>query len=226
MKGCFDITSAEHGLAMMLMISRRFYYDLSKRPTRRFDDYQMDKQTELRGKTLGIIGLGGMGKSLATLAQCMGMKVVGLARNPQKNYSGIDQVFKTGQLKDLLKVSDFVALCVPVTDDTSGMIKTDELWAMKSTAYLIDVSGREELYDFPSLQNALGEGWIGGAYIQFGIPPPTNSPFWRFDNFHCSYHRTTSQEQYERYLDRICENLTRLINGQPLLGEVDKLKGY
>ena len=226
MKGCYDITAAEHGLAMMLTITRRLYYDLGQRATRQFDDYQIEKQSELRGKTLGIVGLGGIGNSLATRAQCLGMKVVGMVRDSQKSYIGIDQVFRPGQLKALLQVSDFVAICVPLTAETRGMIKAEELREMKSEAYLIDVSGRVDLYHLPSLETALKDGWIAGAFMQFGIPPPENSPLGEFENFLYSYHRTTSRENYAYCIDRICENLARLIDGQPLLGEVDKLKGY
>ena len=104
------------------------------------------------------------------------------------------------------------------------MIGETELRAMKKTAYLVDVSGRSVLYDLDALIRALREGWIAGASLQ--MEPPPDSPLWDLDNLLISFHRATSQEQYDRFIELFCENLRRYRQGQPLLGLVDKVAGY
>ena len=222
MKGAFDIPGAEHGLAVMLAFARRLDYDLRQRASREFE---YTDPNELYGKTLGIIGLGGMGRELAKRSRCLGMRVVGLGRTARRAPEHVDHLFQPGQLMDLLTESDYVAVAVPVTPETRGLIGAAELRAMKPTAYLIDVSGRDALYDLDAIAQALQEGWIAGANLQIG-PPPLESPLWNLDNFLYSFHRATSPECHQRCLDMFCENLRRFVKNRPLVSVVDKRLGY
>ena len=222
MKGTFDIPGAEHALAVMLAFARRLDYDIRQRASREFE---YTDPNELYGKTLGIVGLGGMGRELAKRSQCLGMRVVGLARLARQAPDGVDRVYERGQLMDLLAESDYVAVAVPVTRETRGLIGAAELRAMKPTAYLVDVSGRDALYDLEAVAEALREGWIAGANLQIA-PPPPDSPLWELDNFLYSFHRATSPECEQRCMDLFSENLRRFVASRPLLGVVDKRLGY
>jgi phosphoglycerate dehydrogenase-like enzyme len=220
-KGCFAIPGAEHAMAAMLAFCQRLDYDIQQRPQRTFEWHE---PLELRGKTLGIIGLGSMGREIAKKAHCFDMSVVGLARRPERSCPYVERFFAPQELHQLLAMSDFVVVSVPLTPETSGIMGAAELRAMKATAYLVDISGRPALYDLDALRRALDEGWIAGANMQM-IPAP-DSPLWEVKNLLISFHRSTSREQYDRCFDLFCENLRRYRAGQPLLGLVDRAAGY
>lgn len=221
LKGCFDVPAAEHALAVMLAYSRRLAYDIRQRPHRTF---VWDEPTELKGKTAGIVGLGSIGLEIARKCRCFDMRVLGLSRRPRTRPDTVDEWLAPEQLPQLLAASDFVVVAVPLTPETTGMFGEAQLRRMKETAYLIDISGRPAIYDLDAMSRALKEGWIGGANLQ--IEPPANSPLWEIENLLISFHRATSQEQYDRCFDLFCENVRRYRSGQPLLGLVDKAAGY
>jgi phosphoglycerate dehydrogenase-like enzyme len=209
LKGTFDIPAAEYALGVMLAFTRRIEYDIRQRSQRKFDD---QNPTELHGKTVGIIGMGNMGAEIAKRCRCFGMNVISVSRR------------SLSDLPQLLADSDFVVVCVPLTDQTRGMIGESQLSAMKKTAYLIDVSGRPAVYDSDALQQALRSQKIAGASLQ--MVPPTESPLWDIDHLFLSYHRVVSCEHFDRCIEMFCENLRRYRSGQPLLGLVDKQAGY
>jgi phosphoglycerate dehydrogenase-like enzyme len=223
LKGCFNIPGAEYALAAMLAFSRRLDYDIRQRPQRKFVE---SEPSDLSGKTVGIIGLGGMGMEVAKRARCLDMRVIGLSRQPRDtSTSGLfERLLSADQLPQLLAESDFVVVAVPVMPLTRGMIGAAQLRAMKESAYLIDLSGRAAIYDLAALETALREHWIAGASLQ--IVPASDSPLWDLENLIISYHRATSREQFDRCMDRFCENLRRYRTGQPLLGLVNKESGY
>ena len=223
LKTSFGIPGGEYALGIMLAISRRIIYDVRQRERDR-EGFVYDDGFELQGKTLGIIGLGNMGSEIAARAHCFGMRVIGLARQPRACPAYLDQLYPTEELPAMLGAADFIAVAVPSTPATRGMIDATVLHAMKPTAYLIDVSGRPALYDLAALEQALREGWIAGASLSTSLP--ADSPLWELDNLHISFHRATSRELMDRLVDQFCENLRRYHQGLPLLGLVDKQAGY
>lgn len=226
-KGTFDVAGAEHGLALMLLFTRGLHEDLRRMATQRYDEeYDTFGQSELHGKTLGLLGLGGMGMALATRASCLGMRVIAVRRSAAPTPAEIDEMFPTDQRHELLRRSDFVAVAVPLTPQTKGLIGHAELRAMKSTACLIDLSGRDAVYDLDAVARALAEGWIAGAAIQLQGPPPHDSALWDLPNFVYSHHRAVSSEQYDRMVEQFRENMQRYRRGAPLVGVVDKELGY
>jgi phosphoglycerate dehydrogenase-like enzyme len=220
-KTTFDVPGAEYALSVMLAFARRLDYDMRQRPEQTFE---WREPFELKGKTVGVIGLGNIGQEIARKARCFDMQVVGLARRPRPCPPYLDRVLAADRLPELLAVADFVVVAVPNTPETRGVIGEAELRTMKETAYLIDVSGRPALYDLEALSRALREGWIAGASLQ--INPAPDSPLWELDRLLISFHRATSREQYDRFIELFCENLRRYQQGQPLLGIVNKEAGY
>lgn len=220
-KECFAIPGAEHALAAMLAFSRRLEYDIRQRPRRAFE--YVDPE-ELAGKTVGILGMGNIGQEIARRCRCFGMRVLGLARRPRACPPDVDALFLPEQLPQLLAAADFVVVTVPLTPATTGMIGAAELGQMKTTAYLIDVSGRPALYDLNALENALQQRQIAGANLQ--IVPPDDSPLWNLDSLLLSFHRATSRQEVDRCFGLFCENLRRYRADEPLLGLVDKAAGY
>ncbi len=231
-KPCFDSTGAEYALAMMLAFSRQLHSDLRHRPDREWEwtvpgtlRSKGRWPTELKGRTVGILGLGVMGLEIARIARCFGMRVIGLARKQRPPPENVDRLIGLAQIDELLRNSDFVVLSLPLTPETQGLIDERALRAMKETAYFIDVSGRPALYDLEAIRRALAKKRIAGASLQLEMPSP-DSPLWVLDNLLMSFHRIVSREEYERCTQLFCENLRRYCQGQPLLGLVDKSAGY
>ena len=222
-KGIFDVTGAEHAMASMLAFTYRLPDSLRQQAERRHD---WIAPHELRGTTIGIVGLGGIGMELARLAACFGARVIGCSRS-EKASPHVAAWIAPDRLEELLAESDFVIVCVPRTPLTEGMLGARQFRAMKRTAYLIDITGRSVIFDLDALVRALREGWIAGAdlQIQHGLPP-ADSPLWELDNLILSNHAANSVETQRRFADHIVENLRRHQDGRPLLGLVDKEAGY
>jgi phosphoglycerate dehydrogenase-like enzyme len=226
-KGTFDVAGAEHGLALMLLFTRGLLEDLRRTATQgEHHAYDLFGQGELCGKTLGILGLGGMGTALATRARCLGMRVIATRRRPGPTPVQVDELLSADRRHDLLRQSDFVAVAVPLTPQTKGLIGAAELQAMKSTAFLIDLSGRDAIFDLDAVARALREGWIAGGAIQLQGPPPHDSPLRGLTNFLYVRQRAVSREQYDRMVEQFRENMQRYRRGAPLVGVVDKELGY
>jgi phosphoglycerate dehydrogenase-like enzyme len=220
-KECFAIPAAEHAVAAMLAFSRHLEYDIRRRPYRSFEYTEPE---ELKGKTVGIIGLGNIGRAIAQRCRCFDMRVLGMTRRARSTEADIEAVFTRDQMPELLAQSDFVVVAVPLTAETVGMIGPAEIGCMKPTAYLIDISGRPVLYDLTALESALRRSRIAGANLQ--IVPSDDSPLWELDNLLISFHRTTSRQEVARCFELFAENVRRFRAGAPLLGLVDKVAGY
>lgn len=226
LKGCFNTAAAEHALALMLAYSRGIHRDLKNMSKKKMGPYRADLQFEIEDKTLGIIGLGEIGIELAYKANALGMEVIGIDIKEPNNKIAIKSFYAMDHLEDFLKVSDFVAVSLPLTDETRGLIGEKEFNIMKKTACLIDVSGRYDIYDYGALENALVNQEISAACMQPGKDIPQDSALWNCENFIFSFHRATSLEQSEKCLKMICENLNRFQNNQSLLGLVNYQSGF
>jgi phosphoglycerate dehydrogenase-like enzyme len=184
---------------------------------------------ELSGLTLGIVGLGAIGRNLAHHAACLGMKVVVVREHadlPKPEF--VEQVFPSSRLKEMLQISDYVVIAAPVTQATQEMIGREQLAAMKRTAYLINVS-RGALVDEQALIEALQQHKIAGAGLDVfqKEPLPSDSPLWDLENVLITPHTAgMNARMWELQYDLFSENLRRYLNGQPLLALVDKKAGY
>jgi phosphoglycerate dehydrogenase-like enzyme len=154
------------------------------------------------------------------------MNVLAVARRRVNDPAPADEVFTSDRLGEVLRRSDFVVVAVPLTAQTKGLIGRDQLRQMKRTAHLIDISGRPAIVDQSAVIDALRAGEIGGADLQFAEPPPADSPLWAMDNLIMSQFSANSQEETNRSIALVVENLNRFRDGRPLLGLVDKAAGY
>lgn len=184
----------------------------------------------LRDKTVGILGLGAVGKEIARLCKAFGMEVVGARRSggAASPPEGVDRVYPREGLSELLAESDFVVLALPLTKETAGMIGERELRGMKPTAFLINVARGAIVQEGPLIR-ALEEKWIAGAGLDvFSKEPlPPESPFYTLPNVVFSPHISGDIPDYEsRAFEVFFENLKRYLAGEPFLHEVDREKGY
>ncbi|MGH7319750.1 MAG: D-2-hydroxyacid dehydrogenase [Candidatus Rokuibacteriota bacterium] len=181
----------------------------------------------LAGKTLGVIGLGAIGREIVRRAPAFGMTVVGVKREAAP-VDGVSRVFGPDRLAEMLPLCDFVVVVVPDTPETRQMIGARELRAMKPTAYLINIA-RGSVVDEPALVRALREGWIAGAALDVFAqePLPPESPLWTLDRVILTPHIAGEPADYVgRVMDIFGENLARWRDGRPLRNVVDLAKGY
>ncbi|MBI4283054.1 MAG: D-2-hydroxyacid dehydrogenase [Chloroflexi bacterium] len=184
----------------------------------------------LRSKTVGIVGLGSIGREVARLAKAFGMRVLATRRSAKRvgRARYVDIMLPREQLGHLLAESDFVVLALPLTAETTKFFGEKELRRMKPTSYLINIA-RGGLIDEETLIRALDEHWIAGAGLDvFATEPlPPDSRLWELPNVILSPHVSGHMEDYSlRATEVFCENLRRYLNGEKLLNVVDKKQGY
>ena len=172
------IEVAEHALALLLSLSRKvaFYHHETK-----LGRYQLQAGPKLRrieGQTLGIVGLGNIGRKLAEKALGLGLQVLATSRSGQSSLAGV----KIVSLEELLAASDYVSLHVPMTPQTKHLIGAAQLAKLKPSAYLINTA-RGGLIDTAALAAALAENRLAGAALDVQDPeppdlaqPPYNDP--------------------------------------------------
>jgi phosphoglycerate dehydrogenase-like enzyme len=184
---------------------------------------------EVAGATVGLIGLGSIGRNVAHMASALGMRVIAVREHPEKEKpDGVAAVYALAQINDLLAQSDYVVVAAPLTDATRGLMNTDRLAAMREDAYLINV-GRGPQVDEAALADTLRNRRIAGAALDVfeHEPLPPESPLWELENILITPHTAGLTENlWQRHYALFSENLRRYLDGQPLLFVVDKQKGY
>ncbi|MCF7958600.1 MAG: phosphoglycerate dehydrogenase, partial [Phycisphaerae bacterium] len=188
------ISAAEHSIALMMAISRYVVQGCNSLKDGRWDR-KLFMGTQLMGKTLGIIGLGRIGMSVARRAIGLKMKVIGfdpVATPKTVEESGVELV---ADLKKLCRASDYISLHVPVNDQTRGMINADLISVMKPTARIINVA-RGAVINDDDLYDALEKKTIGGAALDvFAKEPPEDRRFEKLDNCLVTPHLGASTEE-------------------------------
>ena len=186
---------------------------------------------ELEGQTLGIVGLGHIGRRIAQLGRAFGMHVLGTrhsvhAQGIQDPH--VDQTFPPEQLHELLRQSDYVVISVPLTQETEKLIGEAELRVMRHNAYLVNIA-RGRVIDEQALVRALHEGWIAGAGLDVTEeePLPPESPLYAMPNVILTPHIAGNSVYYETRLAALfADNLRRYRAGQPLQNQYDPSRGY
>jgi phosphoglycerate dehydrogenase-like enzyme len=222
-KECFGPPGADHGMAVLLAVSYHVDYYLRAQARRTFS---WNRPLGLAGMTVGIIGFGNIGQALAVRARAFRLRILALARRPRTDPSPADALLTPEQMPRLLAESDFVVVAVPSTADTKSLIGAAQLAQMRSTAWLIDISGREAIVSQPDVIDALTHGRIAGADLQFKEPPPGDSPLWDMDNLIMSQYSANSEQETSDGIALIVDNMRRFRDGLPLRGLVDKVAGY
>jgi phosphoglycerate dehydrogenase-like enzyme len=216
----------EHVFAFMLALERKLHVAMRQQLQRRWDR-SSTVGGELSGKTLGVLGLGTIGREIARKATAFGMRVVGTRRTPAP-VLGVEKILPPEGLPEVLRESDVIVVVVPLTAQTQGLIGEREFRMMKRTVLFINV-GRGPLVQEPALVRALREGWIAGAGLDVfeHEPLPADSPLYDLENVIITPHVSGASPQYmDRAVALFCENLRRYLRGEALLNVVDKERGY
>jgi phosphoglycerate dehydrogenase-like enzyme len=186
--------------------------------------------TEIRGKTLGIIGYGNIGHAVARVAKPFGMNVLALRKNPSFSHrdSNVDEVVGIDQLDYVLEQSDYVVVVLALTPVTRHFIKAKNLQKAKRNQILINI-GRGALIDEDALIQALEEGWIAGAALDvFTVEPlPPDSKLWQMENVLISPHNADSlTDSRHKSVRLFVENCKKFLADEDLDCIVDKKAGY
>ena len=184
---------------------------------------------ELSGATLGLIGLGSIGRRVAQMASVLGMRVIAVREHVEKGtVDGVESVFAPSALDKVLAQSDYVVLAAPLLDKTRGLINAERFALMKPESFLINV-GRGPQVDEAALADTLRNRRIAGAALDVfeQEPLPANSPLWDLENLLITPHTAgLTDKLWHRHYELFSDNLRRYIARQPLRYVVDKIKGY
>lgn len=182
---------------------------------------------EMYGKTVGIIGVGAIGKEIARKIKAFDTHVIGLGHIRKIESPWVDEVLPSEDLVQLLRRSDFVVLACPLTPETKGMLGSEEFKQMKKTGVVVNIS-RGGLIKHDELANAIKEGTIGGACLDTHDPEPLpqTSPLWQMENVIITPHAGGPTPYYDqRGIAIFKENIKRYLEGETLINLVDKEKG-
>jgi phosphoglycerate dehydrogenase-like enzyme len=226
-RGSFAESLGEFVLAAVLFFAKDLRRMRRSQAEGRWDPFDPEW---VKGKTLGVIGYGEIGRSAARRAKAFGMRVIGLRRRPEQSAGDplLDEALPESRRLELMQRSDYVLVCTPLTQQTRGLVGAPELGAMKRSGVLINV-GRGACVDEGALVEALRAGRIKGAALDVfeKEPLPAGHALYSLDNVllspHCADHVPGwLDDAMALFLD----NLERFRKGEPLQNVVDKRAGY
>jgi len=218
---------SEFCLMVMMMHARRHDLMAAQQLERRWERFA---GTDLRGRTVAIVGLGAIGSELARLSSALGMRVVGVGRTPTRERypdAVLDAYHPVGMLDAVLPEAEYLVLVVPHTPGTEQLIGAPQLARLPRGAVLINI-GRGALVDEPALIASLQSGHLGGAALDVFAeePLPADSPLWTMPNVLVSPHSaSTSDRENERLVELFVENLGRWGRGEEMVNVLEKVVG-
>ncbi|MEQ9592892.1 MAG: D-2-hydroxyacid dehydrogenase, partial [Cyclobacteriaceae bacterium] len=219
---------AEFCIMIMLAFSKKLLLTLESQRNKHWARFA---GTDLRNKTIGIIGMGKVGVEVARMAKCFGMKVLGMKREVEGidiSALNVDELYGMNQFERILPRSQYLVLIAPHTPESEKMIGRKQLEMLPEGAILINI-GRGALVDQHELIKSLRSGHLGGAGLDVfeEEPLPQDSPLWNMENVIVSPHSgSTSDSENALITDIFCENLRRYLKGEPLLNVIDVEKMF
>jgi len=223
-KGIHGIPVSEHVLAMMLAFTRGLNLFIRQQTQKHWKRLPV---SEIYDKTIGIVGLGSIGREIAKKAKGMGMQVVA-SKQTMTTELFVDKLYTPDQLHELLAISDFVVIALPLVEETKNLFTIKEFSAMKSSAYFINIA-RGAVIKHDDLVTALEQDLIKGAGLDvFEYEPLSEtSPLWDMTNVIITPHLAALSPNYlDRAIKLFADNLSRFIQHKEMLNIIDKDKGY
>ncbi|MEZ4614627.1 MAG: D-2-hydroxyacid dehydrogenase [Caldilineaceae bacterium] len=227
-RGAHATTIAEHTFGMLVFLARRFDETYEAQKRHEWIRGSSTPRTGLVGLTMGIIGLGQIGRAIAKRAHAFEMNVIAVDVNKVPKPDYVSDVQLLDGLPNLMRTADVVVIAIPITDETRGMVTPELLKMMKPNAYLL-VMSRGGIIHEPTLAQMLRDGELAGAGLDVTAiePLPADNELWDCPNIIITPHNSPSSDQTRANVMSIMkENLRRYLDGQPLNNLVDKEAGY
>jgi phosphoglycerate dehydrogenase-like enzyme len=231
-RGVQAVPIAEHVLAVLFACAKQIPFTLANQQQARWAQHEYVGARLpwlMKGRTLGLIGVGTIGAALASRADALGMRVVALRRRADAaDVPGVTRVYARDELNTMLGTCDAVVIAAPLTPDTEGLIGRDAIARMKPGAILINV-GRARILDTAALVDALHAGHLSGASLDVfpEEPLPSDHPLWSCPNVILTPHTSGfRQGHWDEVVDVFADNLERYRRGEPLRYEVKPEWGY
>jgi phosphoglycerate dehydrogenase-like enzyme len=224
-KGSYGHACAEHALGLMIMAARRMHEHARATTWRTPGTRQPERR--LWGRTVVVIGTGGIGAPLPGMLEPLGARVVGVNRSGRP-LEGAERTVSISQLASVLPQADYVVVAAAYTSETKGLIDAEMLSHTKPDAWLVNVA-RGGIVDTGALVDTLERGALGGAALDVTEPEPlpAGHPLWSLENVIITPHvANTPAMGLPDLCARITSNVRRFAAGEPLEGAVDPALGY
>ncbi len=216
---------AEHAVGLAIACTRRLPLFLDQQARREF----VRRPTrDLTGATVGIVGLGGVGRRLATVLEPFRVRILATDWFPVRKPPGVEFLGPPSSLPDVLAEVDLLFLCAPLTEHTRGLVDAAALARMKPGAILVNVA-RGPLVDEVALASALASSHLDSAALDVTPeePPAVSSPLWTAPRLIITPHVAgQSKRRIDAMTEFFCDNLGRYLRGDPLRNLVDKRLGF
>jgi phosphoglycerate dehydrogenase-like enzyme len=222
---------AEHAIAMILALGRGIDLGVARQTTGQWLASPMVESGRLRvlkGKTLLIAGLGGIGSEVAVRAHALGMRVVATRASDRSRPEYVSHVGLSDELPKLVAEADVIVNALPLTETTKGVFDAQMFGVMRRSAFFINV-GRGGTVVTSALVKALESGALAGAGLDVTDPEPLPSdhPLWRVPNIIITPHISSESELgFQNVWTIVRENLRRYVAGEKMLSVVDPVRGY
>lgn len=226
--GSYGLAISEYLIAVLFSLSKKLPRYRDRQRANCWKD--LGEVKPIQGTTVLVVGLGDIGGEFAKRVKAMGAHVIGVRRKGTEKPDFVDELYLNEKLDELIPEADTIALCLPNTPDTVGIMNRERIFNMKQDAILLNI-GRGSAVDADALCDALDEGRLWGAALDvFPVEPlPAESRMWQTENLLMTPH-TSGQfslpETLERIVRLMAENLGNFINDRPVKNIVDSATGY
>ena len=231
-RGVQAVPIAEHVMAVTLALSKQLPFVIENQQQSRWAQNQFVGARLpwlLKGRTLGLIGVGTIGSEIARRAEAFGMRVIALRRRPAYGTIGhVERVYGQADLDDFLGQCQVLVICAPLTPETHAMMGRTQFAQLPKGAVVINV-GRAKIIDTDAMIAALESGHLGGASLDVfpHEPLPPEHPLWTTPNVILTPHTSGFRHgHWEEVIDLFGDNLARFLTGEPLKFRVEPELGY
>lgn len=226
--GTYGLAISEYMVGVLLSLNKKLHL---YRDQQRQNIWQsLGRVQSIWNSTVLVIGLGDIGSEFAKRVKAFDAKVIGVRRAGLDKPDFVDELYLSDKIDELLPLADTVALCLPQTADTQGLMNAERIAKMKPGAVLINI-GRGSAVDADALCDALNAGKLSGAALDVTVPEPlpADSRLWQTENLVLTPHvsgGSSLPETHNRLIRLIAENLSAFIQEKPIKNLVDAKTGY
>lgn len=228
MRGVHGPAIAEHTFAMLLSLTRDLPAYLDAQQASIWNRDASSRMTTLSGRTMLVVGMGGIGSQIARRARGFDMRVLATVRTKRAAPAFVDKLGTGADLERFLGEADVVVVALPLTEETRGLFDETRFAQFKEGAYFVNI-GRGKIVQTEALMKALDSGRLAGVALDVTDPEPLprDHPLWTRERVIITPHVSARAElTRERRWDMIRENMRRFSQGEELANVVDKKLGY